>query len=167
MKAIKVLAALLLVAMSQMACKKEITSMVIAGYTIEGIPQTNEILIFGRFYGMCAGETCVETFALADGKLYEDSNDYYAQPQELNFTELSAAQYNQVANLLDSIPAGLYTSAQTLFGCPDCADQGGLFILIKDANMEQNFRVDQSKTNVPAYLHNFMDMINAHIESLQ
>jgi hypothetical protein len=119
-------------------------------------------LIFGHFYGLCVGEGCVEIFMLTDKMLYEDLNDNYL-PANFSFTELSSDKFEQVKNLVDSIPPQLLNETKDVFGCPDCADQGGLYIeYAKDGNVN-SWRIDQSKNATPAYLHDFMDLVNQKI----
>lgn len=119
-------------------------------------------LVFGHFYGQCVGETCVETFKLTDTKLYEDITDHYSG-QDLVFVELDHAQFEGVKDLPDFFPAQLLEESETFIGCPDCADGGGLFIqYAADGNLK-SWRIDQEKSNVPAYLHDFMDKVNEKI----
>jgi hypothetical protein len=123
--------------------------------------QTN-YLIFGHFYGMCAGEQCVETFMLTENQLLEDQNDDYSGI-DFNFTVMSNAKYNQVNDLIDSFPSDLLDEDEGTIGCPDCADQGGLFIQYSANGVSKSWRIDQSKVAVPAYLHEFMDEVNGKI----
>jgi hypothetical protein len=119
-------------------------------------------LIFGHFYGKCSGEVCVETFKLTDKKLFEDQTDYYSA-QNLDFMELENYKFEQVKNLVDFFPNQLLNETETVFGCPDCADGGGLFIQYSENGNVKSWRIDQSKNNVPTYLHNFIDKINEKI----
>jgi len=120
------------------------------------------ILIFGHFYGECIGEGCVETFKLTDKKLFEDSNDNYFAT-DFNFVELENEKFEQVKDLMDYLPIQLLSAKENIFGCPDCADQGGLFIQYTDNGNVKSWRIDQSKNAVPDYLHEFMDKVNEKI----
>lgn len=119
-------------------------------------------LIFGHFYGMCVGESCVETFKLTDKKLFEDTIDNYSG-QNLAFIELENEKFEQVKNLVDFFPNQLLNENETIFGCPDCADGGGLFIQYSENGVVKSWRIDQNKNNVPTYLHNFIDKVNEKI----
>ena len=123
----------------------------------------NSYLIFGHFYGECLGEGCVETFKLTDTKLFEDTNDNYSGTGDFNFVELSNDQFDLVKNLPDFFPSNLLNENDKTFGCPDCADQGGIFIQYVKGNSIKSWRIDQSKGQVPSYLHSFMDQINEKI----
>lgn len=122
----------------------------------------NDYLIFGHFYGECAGESCVETYKLTNDKLYEDLNDnYYAT--SFNFVELSNDKFNDVNDLSDFLPDLLLDENDSTFGCPDCHDQGGLFVSYNKDDELKSWRIDQSKDDVPNYLHDFIDKINEKI----
>ncbi len=123
----------------------------------------NDYLIFGHFYGECNGESCVETYKLTNQKLYEDLNDNYTGIEPFNFTELSNDKYYEVKELLDIIPAELLSENETTFGCPDCADQGGLLIIYKKGESKKRWKIDQFKNEVPSYFHDFMDKVNEKI----
>jgi hypothetical protein len=125
----------------------------------------NEIdyLIFGHFYGECIGELCVETFKLTDEKLFEDTNDNYSGT-DFNFIELGNDKFEQVNDLYDYFPNQLLNEEEEVIGCPDCADQGGLFIQYSANENVQSWRIDQSKNAVPTYLHEFMDKVNEKID---
>ncbi|MEH6679901.1 MAG: hypothetical protein V7724_05100 [Sediminicola sp.] len=119
-------------------------------------------LIFGHFYGFCIGETCVQTFKVTDSKLYKDTAGDYTG-QDFEFSELDNALFEEVKDVVDFLPDQLLKDNETVFGCPDCADGGGLFIQYLDNGNLKTWRIDQMKENVPSYLHNFMDKVNEKI----
>ena len=129
-------------------------------------PEANNsnYLIFGQYYGMCFGETCVETFKLTNGAVYEDQNDEYPC-QNLRFTLLNYDKFDKVRDL--SIPEELLNDPTEVFGCPDCADGGGLFIQYSDNGVTKSWRIDQDKNRVPTYLHDFIDDVNEKISMLE
>ena len=116
-------------------------------------------LIFGHFYGFCFGEECIEIFKLTKSKLYEDSNDNYAG-EPFNFKELSNDKFEASKALLSFLPPELLNEKELIIGCPDCADQGGVFIQYKNGNSVHQWRIDQNKSQVPKYLHSFIDEVN-------
>ena len=119
-------------------------------------------LIFGHFYGECYGEACVETFKLTDKNLLEDTIDDYSGA-DLNFEELDNQKFDQVKNLVDFLPNQMLNDNTNVFGCPDCADGGGLFIKYYKNGEVKSWRIDQIKSNVPDYLHKFIDKVNEKI----
>ena len=119
-------------------------------------------LIFGHFYGECIGEGCVETYKLTDTQLFEDTmDDYFGQ--DFNFVALENTKFEQVKNLTDSFPIQLLNESDTVIGCPDCADGGGIFIQYSENGNLKSWRIDQDKGNVPTYLHAFIDKVNEKI----
>lgn len=125
-------------------------------------PKNYSYLIFGHFYGECMGEGCVETFKLTDTQLFEDTNDNYFG-ENLNFIELEHSKFELVKDLKNAIPSQLLDDNTPIFGCPDCADGGGLFIQYSKNGKAQSWRIDKIKSHVPDYLHAFMDQVNANI----
>lgn len=121
-----------------------------------------ELLIFGHFYGECFGEACVETYKLTESKLFEDTIDDYSG-QNLMYVELENEKYEQVKDLFDFFPNQLLDESENVFGCPDCADGGGIFIQYLDNGSLKSWRIDQNKDNIPSYLHSFIDKVNEKI----
>lgn len=132
--------------------------------TVEDTNDRN-YLIFGHFYGRCVGENCVETFKLTDKYLFEDTIDDYAG-ENLKFVVLENEHFERVKDLAPLFPDLLLQEKETVIGCPDCADGGGLFIELARNGKVHRWRIDQNKGNVPAYLHPFIDRVNAKIEGL-
>lgn len=131
--------------------------------TDDGKPTENfDYLIFGHFYGFCAGETCIETFKLDSEKLYEDLEDNYAGGP-FNFKVLDANKFEIAKDVIDFFPNELLLETNTTIGCPDCADGGGVFIEYAINGEVKSWKIDQIKNNVPAYLHNFIDKVNNKI----
>jgi len=124
-------------------------------------------IVFGHFYGMCIGESCVEIFRLEEERLLEDINDLYPSQgsfYEGNFVELGDDKYQLVNDLMDFFPEGLLEESKIQHGCPDCADQGGLYIEYKSNEIHKYWILDQSKASVPDYMHEFMDKVNEKID---
>lgn len=129
----------------------------------------NESLVFGRFFGFCQGEKCIEIYRLQNEELAEDQNDYYVRSDTFysgDFQLLGMEKYKEVKDLREAIPSQLYQEDQIRFGCPDCADQGGIYLEIKSDNFHEFWILDQDKEQIPAYLHEFMDLVNQKIDFL-
>ncbi len=125
-----------------------------------------DFLIFGHFHGECIGEGCVETFKLDHEKLFEDSNDNYSGTN-FNFIEIGNDKFEQVKDLVDYFPSKLLSENENVFGCPDCADQGGLFIQYSENGNIRSWKIDKSKSSVPNYLHEFIDKVNEKIDLIE
>lgn len=119
-------------------------------------------LVFGHFFGECFGEGCIETFKLTDDSLFEDTIDDY-NGQNMEFIALENETFEQVKDLATFFPNQLLNQNETVFGCPDCADGGGLFIQYSENGTVTSWRIDLNKASVPNYLHDFMDKVNEKI----
>ncbi len=148
-KLVLILAAVVLL----IACTKSDNNMTI---------NEQNFLVFGHFYGFCGGESCVETFKLTDEKLFEDTIDDY-MGQNLEFEELESGLFLQVNDLPDFFPNQLLNESETVFGCPDCADGGGLFVQYSKNGNTKSWRIDQDYNNIPSYLHEFVYKVNEKI----
>lgn len=130
-------------------------------------PSESDYLIFGHFYGFCQGEKCIEIFKLESNRLLEDSKDEYPSRTDFyngDYIALGNTKFDLVKNLMDYFPDNLLNENDTVFGCPDCADQGGLYIEYNFNGIRKFWIIDQSKGSVPIYLHDFMDKANEKID---
>jgi len=74
--------------------------------------------------------------------------------------------YQKVRTVADSIPAQLFDETDHVFGCPDCADGGGFYLEIGDAG-DKFWLMDTGKSRIPVYLHSFVDLLHAAVDTLQ
>jgi hypothetical protein len=128
-----------------------------------------DYLIFGSFYGFCRGEKCIRIYKLEDGQLFEDQKDEYPSREDFyqgDFHLMDQGEVDIVESLLTDFPDKLINEERSQFGCADCADQGGLYLEIKIGSARKFWIIDQFKSDVPAYLHDYMDEINTKIELL-
>ncbi len=132
---------------------------------------TPDYLVFGQYYGECAGgEICVEIYKLADKSLYEDTNDLYPNPNKRytgNYVLQDAAQYEKVKDLIKAVPAKLLKEETTVIGQPDAGDWGGYYIEVRKKRVRKFYLIDTKQENIPPYLHLFTDKVKASIRQLQ
>lgn len=125
-----------------------------------------EYLVFGHFYGECVGESCVEIFLLNSDELTEDINDQYPDANSRyngDFAISHADKFSLVKDLPDFIPSRLLEEIQNRIGQPDAGDWGGLYIEYRKDGITKYWLIDQMKSNVPDYLHEFIDKVNEKI----
>ena len=134
------------------SCKKEITI------------SNDDYLTFGTFHGECMGNDCVKLFVIKENKLYEDPNDFNGT--RLGFIPLSNEKFNQVKDLVDYIPNELFQKEKETFGCPDCVDQGGIYVRYFIEGKKGEFRFDNNLNANPTYLHEFVAKINEKLKLL-
>ena len=129
-----------------------------------------DYMIFGHFYGMCAGEQCIEIFKIDSLSLYEDNLDIYPSsehPYDGNYVKLSGMAFDHVKYLRDKFPAQLLQEANHVIGMPDAGDWGGLYVEIKVNGVRKYWLIDKMRTNLPAYLIPFVNEMESCIAFLQ
>lgn len=140
-----------------------IAMLIISSCSKEGIKlKEDDYLIFGHFYSQCGGEGCVQTYKLTKPRLFKDFRDRNQDPNP-DFKPLGNDKFEDVKDLVNAIPRKLLKSDRYRFGCPDCADQGGLLIKVSKKGKIHSWAIDQNKSDVPDYLHDFMDTVNQAI----
>jgi hypothetical protein len=134
--------------------------------------QTNDYLVFGRYAGMCRGEHCIDIFKINKSakQLFEDTKDSYPradQPYDGTYERRSQTLYEQVQTLPDQVPAQLLTQPVGIVGQPDFADGGGYYVEVSDNGQRKFWLIDTQKSNIPSYLHPFVDELATKISRLQ
>lgn len=123
----------------------------------------DDYLIFGHFFGFCFGEECIEMYKITKSKLYEDKEDLYGQ-EAFDFIEVPVEKFDLVKDLVTDLPQNLIDSPDSTFGCPDCADQGGIYIEYRKNDVVHKWKIDNDNTPLPAYLQEFKAKVKTKIE---
>ncbi len=129
--------------------------------------EPGDYLIFGHFYGECIGESCIEIYCLESTRLLEDENDNYPGQSGFyiaDFYKLPQGKYEEVKSLINFFPDSLLLENDIVIGQPDAGDWGGLYIEYNYDGKRKFWLLDQKKSNVPTYLHEFIDKVNESIE---
>jgi hypothetical protein len=133
-------------------------------------PTSNEdYLVFGTYYGFCAGEQCIEIFKLTSATLSEDRNDFYPDyksPYIGDYELLSDSKFQKAKNILTITPPELIANKDTIIGMPDYADGGGIYFEYHVGEIHRYWLIDQMKTNIPNQLHAFVDTINITVKNI-
>ncbi|QSE97046.1 hypothetical protein [Fulvivirga lutea] len=156
---------LLLLSVTLFSCNKDEEPLLSGEKTL----QSADYLIFGRYAGFCVGEECVEIFKLEDNVLSEDINDNYPDykmPYNGNFQPLTSLKMLDTENILTQTPASIFAIQDTILGCPDCADGGGVYFEYKQGDVRRYWLIDQIKSNIPEQIHPLVDEINAIVDTI-
>ena len=130
----------------------------------------NEFIVFGHFYGECAGEGCIEMYKIEGGKLFEDTLDQYPGTHQVymgEWIELPIATYNLVKGLRDEVPPALLAEEERVIGQPDAADGGGIYVqvMIASQSLTEGFwLLDKNENNLNAVYNDFVDKIETRIQ---
>ena len=130
--------------------------------------EKTDYLVFGKFYGFCAGDDCVKMYKVTSKNLYKEASADYPGNEEYNgkFQTKINDKLSIAKPLLSMIPEKL-KEEEAFIGCPDCSDQGGVFVEYKADGETYIFRIDNFRDNIPEYLHDFLDEIDSIIEDLK
>ncbi|MEQ8924499.1 MAG: hypothetical protein RLO81_01735 [Fulvivirga sp.] len=156
---------LLLLSVTLFGCNKDEEPLLIG----EQQYQDSDYLIFGRYAGFCAGEECIEIFKLSENSLSEDINDNYPDykmPYQGNFLPLTSLKLLDTENMLTQTPAPILAIQDTIIGCPDCADGGGVYFEYKMGDVRRYWLIDQVKQNIPNEIHSLVDEINSIVDTI-
>src|SRR5258705_10345733 len=89
-----------------------------------------DYFVFGDAFGMCGGN-CPNLYLLKQHKIYADNiENFYLEPLAFSSVPLTNTSYQLAQSLPDELPAWLNNHPDTTLGCPDCYDQGLIYIEI-------------------------------------
>ena len=119
--------------------------------------------IFGTAYGECAGD-CARLFKLEDEKLFPDDGVVYLnyngadipfQTQSLATDKVALAE-----SLLSQMPAALLNETEEQIGCPDCHDQGTIFIETKTGDAVRRWYIDPDSEQYGSFCDSVRTIVN-------
>jgi hypothetical protein len=131
-------------------------------------PIEEEYFAFGKAYGECGGN-CATFFAVKNGKAYaDDMNYFYRNGEDLVFSPnpLSANKYLKIKELANSMPTYLTSHSNQTFGCPDCRDQGLIYIEKRLNGQKAHWMIDPDKDKQPVEIQNYIDKISTVFNQL-
>lgn len=133
--------------------------------------EADSYIIFGHSYGMCQGEDCIKFFKVTEKGVYEYDDDclprLVSSCIDTNPTKLNDDKFDIAATLFEDFPEDLYDETNSTLGCPDCLDQGALYLQISsDDDGLREWNIDPDKNSIPSYLHAYVDKINVVIEAM-
>jgi len=106
-------------------------------------------LVFGTYYGRCTAN-CVNIYQVDNTSLQKDDSAKYGSANwAYYFTSsrtLPPAKYALAKDLLHQVPLELLSKNRVTIGCPDCHDQGGIFIDIMSGPIFVKFKLDIEDT---------------------
>ena len=141
------------------SCTKEKTKLL----TKEaGLPQ-NAAFCFGVSHGYCVGE-CAKFYSINNEQIFPDDMQQIQKPLLFKTTALSREKYLIAKSLIDSFPAFLTNNPSTTIGCPDCYDQGAIYLEVKENGVINYWNIDtdenQQPTEIKAYIQQLFAVLN-------
>lgn len=135
------------------SCKKETTKL------------DPEYFSFGTAYGECGGN-CANFFQIRDGQLFPDDMDYLVSPLVFQDEALPSDKYELAKTLLDSFPTYFLDDPNQTYGCPDCADQGGIHIEMKKNGEVIYWHIDTIDSNQPEEVQDYIAELRSILDQL-
>lgn len=104
---------------------------------------SSDDLIFGLSYGECTGD-CSYLYLLHNGELFADDGVEHFIPDAIPFQSTAEpdSDYQLSKNLLDDFPEQLVSNGQSSYGCPDCLDQGTIYLELRRNGSVYKFELD-------------------------
>jgi hypothetical protein len=122
---------------------------------------------FGDAHGFCLGN-CANFFIIKDGKIYPDDMDFYIESSiKFKSEALPNEKYELAKRIIDNFPTYLIDKPNKTFGCPDCADQGGIHIEIKEKGQIKIWHFDTNISNLPHEIQDYVQEIVLVLEQLK
>ena len=141
----KKITALAIICIALVSCKKETAR-----------PAGTNYFAFGYYYGFC-GPSCSEMYKIDNQRLYKDSIAIsFPTPVIYSAIPLTNAEYQLALPLQNSFPAYLQARPDTTIGCPDCRDQGTVYIEKSTNGVVQHWVIDMDDSVLPVEIRNYV-----------
>lgn len=125
-----------------------------------------ETISFGKAYCYCI-TNCVKSFLIQDKQLFADNMDKCNDPKQYQTVPLPNDKYLLAKPLIDNFPAYLQNNPNKTIGCPDCLDQGGINIEIKEINGTVKFwHIDTNTANQPVQIREYIQQLASVLDQL-
>ena len=123
--------------------------------------------VFGSWYGFCL-ENCIHLYKLENGKLYPDDMDTRFQSETITFerTPLEDKLAKKAEELFRLFPSYLRKNPNTTIGCPDCYDQGVIYLAFEENGELIEWKIDPDKNDYPPEIEAFMVAMKELIEEM-
>lgn len=123
--------------------------------------------VFGSWYGFCI-ENCIHVYKLENGKLYTDDLSTRHQSEEITFqtTPLGENLAKKAEELYRLFPSYLRKNPNMTIGCPDCYDQGVLYLAFEGNEKPIEWKIDPVENDYPPEIKVFMAELKKLISEL-
>lgn len=121
--------------------------------------------IFGSSYSECEGN-CVNYFLLKKGQLHPDDMSNWSDKLKFKNNQLPQDKIDLAKKIEDNLPDFLKNSSSTTFGCPDCRDQGAIYLEIKKDSKKTKFKIDTDTSQIPIEIREFVIDIQTTLHQL-
>lgn len=125
----------------------------------------DDYFIFGISHGECIGD-CVTYYRVHNEMLYGDFMETSGQEYNFDNQHLSNSDYLLAKSLFDEMPEYLLDNPNQTFGCPDCVDQGKVYVELSIDGTKTHWNIDADVDQNPEEIRAFVTLLLETIDSL-
>lgn len=152
------------------ACGPKVQQSVVPENPATVTPKEGELqsVIFGRYCGHCRSR-CATMYELRvsgnSSSLFMDTTDSFKNNYNTPTVTTPVSDSKKIdlaKNLASKIPAVLLHSAKTneRFGCPDCADQCGFYVELRQGGVTRQFYIDTRYSELEQPVRDFAMLLD-------
>ncbi len=150
--------------------KKIITAIIICSLLTACVKENNRSLpensfAFGSYQFLCFDD-CAKLYKIEDQQLYADNSNSYVNPLVFSSTALANDKYLLAKPLQDSFPVYLEAHTDTSYGCPDCHDQGMIYIAKTTNGIKRIWTIDTEEPAIPAEIRTYIQRVKTILTQL-
>lgn len=133
----------------------------------EKAPSKTATFVFGEAYGFCAGD-CAHFYKLKNNQLFKDKIERFnGTVPDFDPNKLSDDKWEVAKSLISELPDYLLNNPDTTLGCPDCADQGGVYLFYQNENKSLYWNIDTAADRQPPEIRNYILKVRSIIDQLE
>lgn len=129
------------------ACKKESNEL---------MPENS--FVFGSYHSLCYDD-CAILYKIEGQQLFADNTSYVTSPLTFSLTPMANDKYLIAKPVQDSFPIYLTSHADTTYGCPDCYDQGMIYIEKTINGVKRKWIIDAEVSSIPAEIRTYIQQV--------
>lgn len=151
---------ILSIALCLFSCKEDEPVVTLPVVNCPLIDGTNDYLIFGNHYGFCPAN-CVNLYKLTTTALFQtDMKGRFQEPLTFNTTAMSKENFALTSALCSKFPLESTNALDVVIGCPDCHDQGTVYVELKRGTVIRKWRIDPDKSDtIPKDIQEYAQLI--------
>ena len=123
-------------------------------------------IIFAYYFNEVRRLLTNRNIFIINGKIYPDSTSGLVLPLVFSTVPLTLTKYNLALPLLINFPAYLTNHANATFGCPQCIDQGIIYIERRDNGVKTVWRIDPILDSIPVQIQPYIQSMTMIVGQL-
>jgi hypothetical protein len=139
----------------------------VAGLTI--IRLQPKRVAYGHYAGECVGN-CGTIYEVTNKFINIDTTSFWQTQDDLSKLQIQRQRFLEKNDEIDldikriSVPLIMLLDPRTIFGCPDCHDQGGYYLDFTMFGVRRHYQID--KESEPFYFPSLTKDIDKRIEAV-